>query len=141
MQFPNELARWGLLVAVLLAGVNVHGCSGQPITQTAFQRAAGDAASVTSAAAQTLHFVHSGRLTVEYGKAAMINFGEQLAGVPDQLMRLDGAPPIAEATGLAALVASAAADVNKPCLTPECDWQAQLARLDQAHAALVDVAE
>ena len=44
----------------LLAGavaVALSGCSSEPITQTPFQRAAGDAGSIMSAAAYTLEFI------------------------------------------------------------------------------------
>jgi hypothetical protein len=131
-----------IIRAVLLAAVLTAGCSSaMPMTQTPYARVASEAASTFAAAAQTIEFVHAGRLTIEYGQAAAINYHEQVSEVLDQLAQLPGAPNGATVGQLAQLVAAAVADLQAPCLVDGCDWQTQVARLSEARDALLAAAE
>lgn len=136
MHLPIKVSRLLLIASALGAGCT----SATPITQTPFAREATDAASVFSAAAETISFVHADRLTVEYGKAAMVNFDEQVRGVASELPALQGAPGPASMSQLAQLVAAAAADLQAACLAEDCDWETQVQRLNGARAALLEAA-
>jgi hypothetical protein len=130
----------------LLAGalaVALSGCSSEPITQTPFQRAAGDAASIMSAAAYTLEFIHAepALLTVEYGQASVVNYLDQVAATPDELPGLTGAPDEATVAQLADQLDAAIDDLQNACLLPDCDWQGQVQRMRQASDALAQAAE
>ena len=130
------------LVLGFLIAAFACACSG-PVTDTPFDRAAGAAASLTSAGAETLRAVHAepARLTVEYGQGATFNFHELLASIPDELPHLDGAPDEATMSNLVALLNAAVADLGNPCLLPDCDWQTQVSDLDAAKQALLDAME
>lgn len=130
-------ASWFAIVTLVMA------CSGQSLTQTPFEQAASDAASIFSAAAQTLRFIHEEpvRLTVEYGTGAMIIYYEQVSGTPDELPKLEGAPDSATVDQIVATVERAAADLQEPCLVPDCDWASQLERIDQARDSLLAAIE
>ena len=134
------------MLRTLLAGalaVALSGCSSEPITQTPFQRAAADAASVLSAAAYTLEFIHSEppRLTVEYGQASVINYLDQVTGVPEELPALDGAPDETAVRALTSQLDAAISDLENACLVPECDWQSQVARMTAVSQVLAQSAE
>lgn len=128
---------WGALIAALACA-----CSG-PLTDTPFDRAASDAASLTSAGAETIHAVHRepARLTVEYGQGATFNYHELLAPIPDELPTLEGAPDAATTASLVALLQTAVADLSNPCLLPDCDWQTQVSQLEAAKQALLDATQ
>lgn len=116
------------------------GCaSSQGITQTGFERQAGDGASIFAAAAETLRFVHSepASFTVEYGAGSMINYEDQVATLPDDLTSVDGTPDSATLDELVAAVEPAILAIQDPCLQPNCDYQAQIAALDAARDALL----
>jgi hypothetical protein len=127
----------GFIVAALVA------CGGQSITETAFQRAAGDGASLTSAGAETLRALHDDppRLTVEYGQSATFNYLEQLEPIRQSLPTLGGAPDAATLATLTATLDVAIADLRAPCLSGACDWQAQVTHLDAAKQALLGASE
>jgi hypothetical protein len=128
-------------LALLGATLAFVGCSGTAVTQTPFARVAADTASVFSAAAQTIRFVHSAQLTVEYGQGAMVNFSEQVRGVASELPTLEGAPEPPAAADLSVLVAAAAADLEAACLREGCDWTAQVERIEQAKRALLEAVQ
>jgi len=106
-------------------------------SQGSFDRTASDTASTLLGAAATLEFVHAGKATVPYGRAAFVEYGSRLDGVADELATLPGAPPRAEAQGLVALVRAATAVVDDPCLDRTCDWQRQQRILESAGRALL----
>jgi hypothetical protein len=131
------MLRYGVAAALCVA---LAGCgTTQAITQTAFERQAGDGASVFSAAAETLRFVHvdPAKFTVEYGAGSMINYDDQVSSLPDDLASADGAPDQATTAHLVEVVMPAVNAVANPCLLPDCDWQSQVAALDAAKDALL----
>ena len=138
MQFSIELVRRGLVLGVLACAA----CSSAgPITHTPFAQQATDAASVMSAAGQTLRFVHGGQLTVEYGQSALFNYGEQVSDVPSELAQLSGAPDPETANQLTGLLQQAVNDLAAPCLRDDCDWSTQVSHFDVARDALLEAAE
>jgi hypothetical protein len=114
-------------------------CSGEPITETPFVRTASDAASLLSASSETIRNVHEdpARLTIEYAQASIFNYNELLAPVPAELPTLQGAPPSPGVDELVSLINTSLADLADPCLTDGCDWEAQVAQLDDAKDALL----
>lgn len=126
--------RWAALLLVLAAVVSADGCSA---TRTPFSRAAADAGSTLSAAAETLKAVHSGDVTREYAQGSFVNFADQLAGVADELPQLEGAPDKGTVDGLVALLMPAVDTVGMPCLEGPCDPGTQLAALEAARDAFV----
>jgi len=131
----------GLVASVLAVALN--GCSSQPITQTAFQRVAGEAASVMSAAAYTLEFVHSPepKLTAEYGQAAVINYLDLVSGTAGELPTLQGAPDPSTLSTLKELLDTGVSDLRNACLSADCDWQSQVQHLHAAADALEQATE
>ena len=128
----------GVAAALLLT---ICGCgSTEQITETPFEQAAGDAASIMAAAGETLRFVHAepARMTVEYGAGSMVNYDDQVASVPDELPTLQGAPDQSTVQHLVDLLAPAIDDIENPCLTPDCDWQSQADDVDAARDALLE---
>jgi hypothetical protein len=130
--------RAGLTLAL---GAVLFACSSGPVTETPFVQAASEAASLLSAGAETLRFVHSQRFTVEYGRAATINYHELVASLPEELPHLEGAPDQATVDRLMTMLEGAVADLANPCLLQGCDWESQVSRLDQAKQALLDATE
>ena len=134
---------WMRALAACALAVALSACSSEPITQTPFQRAAGDAASIMSAAAYTIQFVNDQppKLTVEYGQAAVINYLDLVSSAPDELPILAGAPDQAAVGTLVGLLERGIADLETACLTPDCDWQSQVEELTEASDALEDASE
>jgi hypothetical protein len=128
---------------VAAVAVALYGCASGPITQTPFQRAASDAASIMSAAAYTVQFVHDdpARLTVAYAQGAVVNYLDQVATTPEELPTLEGAPEQATVEALVDHLTQAIDDLENVCLVPECDWQGQVERMTAASEALAEAAQ
>lgn len=109
------------LSAALCVAVVVGGCSA---TRTPFARAAADAGSTLSAAAETLKAVHRGDITREYAQGSFVDFADQLEGVADGLPKLEGAPDQGSVEHLVALLMPAVEAVRMPCLEGPCDPRA-----------------
>jgi hypothetical protein len=109
------------------------------ITQTPFEQTAGDGASIFSAAGETLRFVHAdpAKFTVEYATGSMINYGDQVSSLVDELQTAQGAPDSVTVDRLVDLATPAVDAINDPCLEPGCDYQSQIAALDAARDALL----
>src|SRR4051794_17059843 len=135
------MRRIGVAAALCVA---LAGCgSTETITQTAFERQASDGASVFSAAATTLRFVHTdpAKMTVEYGAGSMINYDDQASSLPDELPTAQGAPDAATTAQLVSVVQPAIDAIENPCLLPDCDWQSQAKALDDARDALLEASQ
>ena len=131
------MLRYGVAAALSVA---LAGCgSTETITQTAFERQAADGASVFSAAATTLRFVHAdpADFTVEYGAGSMINYDDQVASLPDDLPTAAGAPDQATVARLVDAITPAVDAIANPCLLPDCDWQSQVEALESGKEALL----
>jgi hypothetical protein len=133
--------RVAALAALSLVAV---ACSTDSITETPFVRTATETASLLSAGAYTLRYVHqqpAPRFTVEYGAGAMFNYAELVAPIPDELPTLEGAPDAAAVEELVGLVSAALADMQQPCLIGDCGWESQVDRIEAAKQALLEAAE
>lgn len=117
---PGRSRRPALARLAALLAVVVLGCGSSDV-----QRTESDAAGELAAAARTLEAFHHDRLTRPYVLGAFVNYGEQLAA-------LDQAPLPA---GLRARWAAARPAVERPCLDPDCPWEAQVRALDDAAEA------
>jgi hypothetical protein len=125
-------------MCLLLALLVVSGCS---FTQPPFMRMAGDAGGTFSAAATTLTFFHQGKLSRAYTLSSFAGFESELAGLDQQLPSQQGAPHQSTVQHLLALYRPAMQAVEQPCLDSSCDWRGQIAALEQASRAFVEVSE
>ena len=129
------------LRALLLAGLllaTLAGCVPASFAQTPFQQQTGDAASLVSAAAASIEFAHTGKLDDRYARSSLSIYRDMLAKLPD-LAELRGAPDDGSATDLSTAIDDAAALLDDPCLSDDCDWQGQVDTL-QATAQSLELA-
>jgi hypothetical protein len=126
--------RLGLLALVMAAATALGACT---FARSAFESKAGDAGSELAAAAQTIRFVHQGKLTAAYARAAFVNYQSALEGLDSELPESDGAPAKGMVDRLIDLYRKAFPAVEQPCLSAGCDWQQQVSRMDQASQALL----
>lgn len=119
------------LLALILAAT---GCT---MTQTPFERAAGDAGSAFAASATTLAYAHDGKLTKAYARASFVIYRAQLKGLDRSLPALDGAPDPSTVRHLIELAQAAHPAVDDPCLDDGCDWRAQVEALQRASDAFL----
>lgn len=121
----DMIARWGAVAAVCVALV---GCSG--LSQTPFQRLAGEAAGTLAAAAETLTEHREGRLSEAYARASFVSFAEALRGVGEQLPREEGAPGTESAQRLGQELQQTEPLLEAPCLASSgCDASTQIRQL------------
>jgi hypothetical protein len=120
-----------LLALALIAGA---GCA---LAQSAFARTAGNAGAAFAAAAVTLRFAHEGKLTAAYARASFVNYRAELDGLDARLPTQDGAPDARTLRRLLDLARPALRVVDAPCLDTRCAWQAQVAAMRRASAALL----
>ncbi len=125
------------MAAVCLALV---GCTG--LTQTPFQRAAGEAAGTLAAAAETLTEYREGRLTESYARASFVSFAEALRGVGEQLPTEDGAPGTGTAKRLGQELRQTELLLEAPCLASSaCDGSGQIQRLKAVSEDLLQASQ
>lgn len=124
------------MVALLLALALIAG-AGCALAQSGFARTAGNAGAAFAAAAVTLRFAHEGKLTAAYARASFVNYRAELDGLDARLPAQDGAPDAHTLRGLLDLARLALRVVDAPCLDTRCDWQAQVAAMRRASAALL----
>jgi hypothetical protein len=118
------------LVALLVAA------SGCQFRKSAFANSADEAGSEFAAAAETLSYFHSGKLTRNFAEASFVSYEQALSGTDRRLTSANGAPPEGELAPLLETVKRALAAVITPCLDQSCDWQAQVDDLRAASDAL-----
>jgi hypothetical protein len=111
------------------------------MTQTPFQRMAGDAGGVLAASAETLTALNEGRLTDAYARASFVLYREALSGLATELPQQDGAPSESVTRELASRLADAERLVAAPCLTGSCDRMAQATTLREVSDTLLRAAE
>ena len=112
--------------------------SGCALSQSAFDRTAGDAGASFAAAAATLTYVHQGRLTTAYAASSFVNFRSALSGLDRQLSTAEGAPDARTVRHLLALARPAEQAVRQPCLEGACAWRAQVVALHRASEAFLE---
>jgi len=133
--WPGRAGAAFLLALALIAGA---GCA---LAQSGFARAAGNAGAAFAAAAVTLRFAHEGKLTAAYARASFVNYRAELDGLDTRLPTQDGAPDARTLRLLLDLSGPALRAVDAPCVDAgvdaSCDWQAQVAAMQRASAALL----
>ena len=130
---------FSLPVLVLLALVmwTLAGCQ---FTQSPFALAVSSAGAEFAAAATTLSYVHSGKISTQYARASFVNYRSQLDGLDQQLPSQQGASGGASVAHLLAFYKVAIRAVDNPCLEASCNWQAQVAALNSASQAFLKAA-
>jgi hypothetical protein len=113
--------------------------AGCQFTQSPFALAVSSAGAEFAAAATTLSYVHSGKITAQYARASFVNYRSQLDGLDQQLPSQQGAPGKTTMNHLLALYKVAIRAVDQPCLAVSCNWQAQVAALNRASQAFLKV--
>lgn len=133
-----RVGRCVLAVVMLSLLVVTAGCT---LAQTPFAKAAGDAGSAFAAAATTLTYAHSGKLTNSYAKASFAAYQQEVKGLEQTLPSLDGAPDENTIQRLIAQAKPAQEATKRPCLASSCDWRTQVEALRQASEALLQASE
>ena len=126
--------RSSLLLLVLL--MVATGCQ---LTQAAFTRTAANAGSGFAAAAITLSYTHEGKITYAYASSSFVNYQSELDGLDQALPGMQGAPDKHTIQHLLDLYKPAIQAVDAPCLHESCDWRAQVAALNHASQAFLEV--
>ncbi|GAC1401070.1 MAG: hypothetical protein NVS4B12_15600 [Ktedonobacteraceae bacterium] len=111
--------------------------TGCQFAQSAFTRTASNAGSAFAAAATTLTYAHTGKLTMAYTKASFESYQSELNGIDQQLPSQQGTPDTRTVQHLLALYKTAMQAINQPCLEATCNWHAQVTALDQASSAFL----
>ncbi len=122
--------------AYLLLSLTISGCS---LTQSPFVRMVDSAGGTFSAAATTLAYFHQGKLSHAYTVSSFAGYESQLDGLDQQLPGQQGASAQATIRRLLALYKPAMQVVQQPCLDNSCDWRGQVATLERASRAFVEV--
>jgi hypothetical protein len=123
-------------VCLLFVVFILSGCS---FTQSAFERTADNAGGAFAAAATTLTYLHQGKLSRAYAVSSFVNYESELSGLDQQLPSQQGAPAQSTVQRLIALYQPAMRAVEQPCLDVGCDWRGQVAALERASQAFVEV--
>src|SRR5947209_3362127 len=127
----------GHVVVSLLLLLTLGIFTGCQITQSGFARTANNAGGAFSAAAETLTYVHEGRLTPAYASSSFDSYQNELSGLDQQLASQDGAPDSQTIHQLLALYNSAMSVINQPCLNNTCSWHEQVVKLENASKAFL----
>lgn len=125
-----------IILSLLVLFVATTGCQ---LTQSAFTRTAGNAGSAFAAASTTLSYLHEGKISRAYAESSFVNYASELDGLDQTLPSLSGAPDARTLRHLLNLYKPAMQVVNSPCLNESCDWRAQVATLDSASKAFLEV--
>lgn len=115
------------LLAILLSGCQV--------AKSGFQDEADTIGANFAAAATTLTYLHEGKLTRQYARAAFVDYATVTTGADSSLRKATGAPSGPGLDRLLRLYAPAARAIDDPCLDTVCDWRGQVDALQQASAA------
>ena len=95
--------------------------------------------SAFAAASTTLTYVHEGKISKAYAASSFVNYASELDGLDQTLPSQSGAPDARTIQHLLDLYKPAMQAVNSPCLDESCDWRAQVATLDRASKAFLEV--
>ena len=101
--------------------------TGCQFSQSRFSQTVNNTGSAFAAAATTLQYAHTGKLTYAYASSSFEVYRSELSGIEQTLT--------ASGKAGAQLIASARAAmqvVNAPCLQDSCNWRVQVATLNQA---------
>lgn len=108
------------------------------VTETPFVRTASNAGSAFAAAATTLSYAHSGKVTFAYAASSFADFQSELSGT-DQALAAQSGGDRRTLQHLLALYAAAMRVIDAPCLSTSCAWRGQVQVLNQASEAFLKV--
>jgi len=128
--------KYRLAGVYLLLILMTSACS---LTQPPFVRMVDGAGGTFSAATTTLTYFHQGKLSRAYTVSSFAGYESQLDGLDQQLPAQQGADNQATVKRLLALYKPAMQVVQQPCLESSCDWRGQVAILERASKAFVEV--
>jgi len=114
--------------------------SGCQLAQSGFARIAGNAGGEFAAAANTLNYVHQGKLTAIYAASSFVGYRSQLGGIDQQLASQQSVPNAHTLHDLLNVYKPAMQAVNAPCFSNTCDWRGQLNALQRASDAFLKAA-
>lgn len=110
------------------------------LAQSSFARIAGNAGAEFSAAANTLNYVHQGKLTPLYASSSFAVYQSKLSGIDQQLASQQGVPDAHTLHTLLTAYKPAMQAVNMPCLSNTCNWRGQVDALQHASDAFLKAA-
>ncbi len=134
VSIPLGFRRIALIALVSSLLISLTACSPDAFTQTPFVREAEDAASLLSAASTTIEYAHSGKLDDRFARSSLLIYRESLEGMAASLPGQRGAPAIER-------LRDAEGVLVDPCLDDTCEWQTQVATLDDASRALLELGQ
>lgn len=138
---PLRFRRFGPVALAASLLISLTACSPDAFTQTPFVREAQDAASLLSAASMTIEYAHSGKMDDRFARSSLDIYREPLAGMALSLPRQRGAPDRSTLAPVVELLRDAQAVLADPCLDDSCDWRGQVAILDDASRALLELGQ
>lgn len=106
-------------MAVLLLAGMLSGCQ---LTKSAFANEVDNVSANFAAAATTLQYLHEGKLTPQFAKAAFFNYAALNQDAETSLKSASGTPDARSLDRLLRLYRPAAQAIAHPCLDTSCDW-------------------
>jgi hypothetical protein len=125
-------------VPIALVVLATTGCQ---LSKSKFAKEAEKAGSEFAAAATTLEYLHTGKLTWAYSKAAFVSYRQVIAGLDDRLRTAEGKPSPSSIQSLLSVAGPAEDALAHPCLDAACDWAGQIAALRAASDTLLTAAD
>ena len=125
---------WIIPLALVFLLCVLTGCQ---VTQSAFSRTASNAGAAFSAAATTLTYAHTGKLTSAYAQSSFESYQNELSSVDQQLSSQQDTTNTRTVQHLLQLYKPAIQAINSPCLMNSCNWHKQVADLNRASDAFL----
>lgn len=141
VSIPLGFSRIALIALVSSLLLSLTACSPDAFTQTPFVREAEDAASLLSAASTTIEYAHSGKLNDRFARSSLLIYRESLEGMAASLPGQRGAPDEVTLAPAIERLRDAEGVLVDPCLDDTCEWQTQVATLDDASRALLELGQ
>lgn len=137
---PNSV-RFRHFAMVAALAMLLTGCIPASFAETPFEREAGDTASLISAAATTIEFLHDDKIDRRYAEASLVVYRQSVADSASKLESAQGAPGEATLNPVLDDVKDAQDILARPCLDDSCDWHGQIRTLTSAKDALLEISQ
>ena len=112
--------------------------AGCQFSQSSFLQTVNNTGSAFAAAATTLQYAHTGKLTYAYASSSFEVYRSELSGIDRKLSTAgSGVTGTQSIASLLALYHTAMQAVNTPCLQDSCNWRVQVAALNRASQAFL----
>jgi hypothetical protein len=118
------------MVSLLVIALSLTSTACQ-MTQSPFQRTAGEVGATFAAASVTLTYEHQQKISQAYATSSFENYLSNLQGLDQDLPSQSGTPDPQTVQQLLSLYKTALEAVKQPCLEEGCDWRGQVASLDK----------